>query len=254
MSPPKLLEIAVSHYCEKARWALDFHSIAYHRLSHVPLVARLVGGMHGVWHTVPVLFTDQGTLRESSAILAWADSKDEAAPLLSPDSKARQDIENWIKLFDTKLGPATRRLAYFHLIDHPTLVDPLLTERVGTLERKLVSPYLPMLKRLMKKGMRINAEGAESSRLTLKKLLEQVEQRLNEGHDFLVGHSFTGADLSFAALLAPILMPEAYGAKLPELSLMSPEGQAEVQAMRSSSVGQWALNLYQNHRGQPAKL
>lgn len=32
-SPMKLLEFPHSHYCEKARWALDFKNISYQRVA-----------------------------------------------------------------------------------------------------------------------------------------------------------------------------------------------------------------------------
>ena len=72
---PRLITIKASHYCEKARWALERAGIAYQEECHPPgfhiLVARRTSGRR----TVPVLVTDEGVLGDSSDILAWVDRR-----------------------------------------------------------------------------------------------------------------------------------------------------------------------------------
>ena len=42
-SEPRLVTFGISHYCEKARWALDWHGIAYEKINCVPRSTKLIG-------------------------------------------------------------------------------------------------------------------------------------------------------------------------------------------------------------------
>ena len=39
----KLVTFGISHYCEKARWALDWHGIAYEEINWAPGGIMLIG-------------------------------------------------------------------------------------------------------------------------------------------------------------------------------------------------------------------
>jgi len=115
---PRLVTIGPSHYCEKARWGLDRAGIRYDEEAHVPIFhygASLV--RHGQRST-PILVTPHGTLRDSTDILRHADKFVGASERLFPtDQPLLDEVLNLEDLFDRRLGPATRRLAYFHVID-----------------------------------------------------------------------------------------------------------------------------------------
>ena len=84
MAPPRLITIPFSHFCEKARWALDRADLAYVEDGHLPLFhapsARRAGGRT----SVPVLVTDAGPVIDSTDILRWADARGAAPPLFPP--------------------------------------------------------------------------------------------------------------------------------------------------------------------------
>ena len=69
----RLITIPISHYCEKARWALDRAGIAYREERHVQGVHRLVSRRAGGSGTVPVLGTRDEVLGQSAQILDWVD-------------------------------------------------------------------------------------------------------------------------------------------------------------------------------------
>ena len=54
----------------------------------------------------------------------------------------------------------------------------------------------------------------------------------------------SAADLSFASLAAPILLPDEYGALLPKLSELSQDIQQMTHDYRSHPAGQFALRIY----------
>ncbi len=67
----------------------------------------------------------------------------------------------------------------------------------------------------MRKYMDINEESALKSRQKLGAAIDKLHDRL-QINAFLVGDQFTRADLSAAALLAPLCRPEKYGLNWPD--------------------------------------
>src|SRR2546421_10080066 len=69
-----LVTIPISHFCEKARWALDRVGVEYEERAHLQLIHRFAARRAGGGKTVPVLIFDDGVLGESADILAYADA------------------------------------------------------------------------------------------------------------------------------------------------------------------------------------
>ena len=72
----KLYVFAISHYCEKARWALDHFGIAY-RLQHTApglnrVIAKRLGATAG---SLPFLAAADGVIAGSGAIIDWGESR-----------------------------------------------------------------------------------------------------------------------------------------------------------------------------------
>lgn len=244
----ELLEIGVSHYCEKARWALDCSGIPYRRLTHLPFMTRFAGRSRGVWSTVPVLFTAEGPVLESTPILIWADRQRPSAQLFGASAEERSEIVQWLKVLDRELGPATRRIIYYHILSRPEIADPLLLAGVPPLEATLGRPLLPLIRKMIGKGLRIDREGATRSALKLEEVWKKVEDTLKNGRNFLSGSAFSAADLSFAALASPVLLPPNYGVPLPPLEALPPAARADIARWRDSRAGQFALDIYARYR------
>src|SRR5262249_21767521 len=134
----RLFTIPQSHYCEKARWALDRWAVPYVEEAHLPVISRIatrrVGGT-----TVPVLALDDGTvLRDSADILAYVDPQPARTPGPFPaDAAARERCNAWLTRFDRDLGPATRVFAYDAILRDGKLTRELATAQGPALERKL---------------------------------------------------------------------------------------------------------------------
>jgi len=77
----RLITIPISHYCEKARWALERAGLSYREQRHVQGVHRLAARRAGGGRTVPVLVTPERVIGESEQIVAWADE------LLPPEQR-----------------------------------------------------------------------------------------------------------------------------------------------------------------------
>ena len=75
--------------------------------------------------------------------------------------------------------------------------------------------------------------------------------RLADGRRHLVGDRFTAADLAFAALSAPVLLPAAYGSPLPPPEALPDVYAREVRRFRAHPAGAFALRLYEQERQRP---
>lgn len=246
----RLITIRFSHFCEKARWALDHARLAYREQSHVPVFSwAATYGARGR-RTVPVLVTPERTLSDSTDILRWVDTRN-AAPPLFPEGAIGEEVARLEELFDRRVGPSTRRLAYFHLMGAPPEQLCTLLQSAGTpWEARATRWVFPALKALMVRGMRIDASGAERSTRMLNEVLDTVASRLADGRRYLAGERFTAADLTFASLMTPLLLPDALLRFIPRSwdELPAPL-RAEVERVRETPAGRFALRLYAEERG-----
>ena len=84
---------------------------------------------------------------------------------------------------------------------------------------------------------------AARSRRKIDACFERVAQAPH-GEGYLVGDQLSVADLSFAMLAAPLLLPKQYGAKLPSLEALPMSLQEELVAYREHPAGRFALRIY----------
>ena len=251
-----LITIAPSHYCEKARWGLILAALPFTQQAHLPLLHVWAVKRAGGSRSTPTLVTGDGTLSDSSDILEWIQTHPHAAwKPYGDDGEVARQARAWEERCDEKLGPATRRYAYFHLLPQSKLAKACLSHGVSRAQARLLPGLWPMMRGLMRRSMRIDRAGAARSRAVVDRVFDAVGTALASrqgdaeqlpGRDrFLCGRSFTAADLSFATLAAPLLLPEHYGAALPALESLPAELQSEIVDLRAHPAGQFAMRIYE---------
>ena len=115
---PVLIAIAISHYCEKVRWALDYLDIDYIEENHAPPFHRKYTSRYG-GTTVPVLVTNDEALIDSKDILHYLDRVSSDKKIYQQDPELRRQVETLEKLFDQKLGVATRNWGFYYAKQKP---------------------------------------------------------------------------------------------------------------------------------------
>lgn len=244
---PRLITLPLSHYCEKARWALDLAAIEYREVRHLPLIHR--------WHTrragatsLPILETAAAVLTDSAAIVHYADKHSRAVRLMPTRAVDRQEAVELERYFDRELGPHSRRWVYSHLLGCRRLLNRLFSSGVRRPERYLTSPVMSVTRPLIRSAYRVKPEAAERSLQRIREVFQVVDERLADGRRYLVGHQLTVADITFAALAAPMLLPERYGGSIPSLDEIPEAMRRECLRQRSTRAGAYALELYERHR------
>ncbi len=242
-APLILITIPLSHYCEKARWGLDRVALRYREKPHAPLLSRLAGG------TVPVLVHGNDRFIDSTDILVHADTVCGGDLLYPRNAELRREVDSLEERFDTELAPHTRRWAYAQLLPNTTLLRSLWSRGVPRLEASLVPVIVPMARYLVRTAYRITPEGALRSLERVRGVFQEVAVRLADGRRFLVDDRFTAADLTFAALAAPVLFPAECRAVHPTLDEVPAAMREEILRLRDTDAGRFALRLFAQERG-----
>ena len=81
-------------------------------------------------------------------------------------------------------------------------------------------------------------------------MLDEVAGRLGDGGPYLGGERFTVADLTFAALVAPVVWPRQYGVHLPDVDDLPDKFAAFVRECRAHPAGAYALRLFEDERSR----
>ncbi len=254
MTVRRLITIPISHYCEKARWALERAGLAYTEERHVQGVHRIVARRAGGGLTVPVLVAPEGVFPESEQILMYADeSLPEALRLFPADPALRAEVETVSRWLDEGLGPDGRRLMYTHMLEQRRLMLEVNNQGVPKWEGRAMTALWPIAVRLGKRELEVNPAGPDEDEARVWQAFDAVAERLADGRRYLCGDRFTAADLTFAALSAAVLVPPEYGVALPQPERLPARIGHDVRAFRAHPAGAYALGLFREERHRPAR-
>jgi glutathione S-transferase len=248
MVQARLITIPFSHYCEKARWALDATGVAYREEPHAPLAhlraTRAVGG-----RTVPVLVHDDRVLCDSTEIVLHADALARPGRRLVPeDPGVRERALSIEHDLDETLGVDARLLVYWYQLrdDVPAraFVGKMMRVRSPLVQRVVA----PLLRRIIFRKYQVSEETAAFAETRVRATFARLGEDLTAGRGYLVAGRFTLADLTLASLASPLLGPPEHpvmgrvkGGVTPGLAALRAE-------LSATPVGQHALRVYREHR------
>ena len=245
----RLLTIPISHFCEKARWALERAGLEYDEERHVQGVHRVVSRRAGGAGTLPVLITDEGVFSESEDILRYADAALEPDERLFPAEPAlRDEVVALCRRFDAGLGPDARRLMYAHMLPRRNELLAVNNQGVPGWEDRFLRIGWPLVKRYAARQLGIGPTTIRDDDPRVRRELDEVAGLLADGRPYLCGERFTAADLTFAALTAAAIIPPGYGTPLPQPGEVSAPIGAVVRSFREHPTGAYALELFRTHR------
>lgn len=245
----RLVTIAVSPFCEKARWGLDLVGLPYTEHGHVPMLHWASSFGSGGRKTVPVLALDDGpVLADSTDILEALAQRAPQLGLYGAEPAQTAEIRTWEERFDTALGPHARRWAYHHLFQTKPVLMEILKQGSPGAEVAIFSAIYPVAQLMMRRAMRIDEAGYRRSLEVILTCFGEVERALSDGRPFLVGGRFSAADLSFASMASILILPPHLPVPLPPREAYLPRMGEEILRFQESVAGKFARRLYEENR------
>jgi glutathione S-transferase len=246
MQKPILHVFLISHYCEKARWALDLCGVEYQLSLLSPLShasnAKKIGAKRS---SLPILETSTGVIQGSAEIIKWANDQarinERPGLLITPESKA---IE---KRLDDVLGIHVRRWFYSEaLLDCPETVRPVFAHGSGLFGRLTLRLAWPKVVASMVKRMGLGVDQENESKEIVSSELDWLDSLLENDSSFLTGGALSNADIAAASLMAPMLSPESHPAS--GLITLPPRASELAEQWSQRPFTKWLTELYSARR------
>lgn len=244
----RLITIRISHFCEKARWALDLldedetspywytedaHPAGLHAM-------ETVRASHDQGSSTPMVVMGDKVLMKSDLILHTFH------PGLYPNERVKEMEGD----MGQRLGATVRVYAYHAFLLQDECWEALKSMSIqdcSNIEAVLFGKMKDDLAKIIRKSMNINDETAAQSKAMIAEIFEEYSKIL-EKQEYLVGNEFTAADLTFAALGGALLRP-------PEMSNFQctddqvPESVMQfIRELRETKAGQHVMKVYAKHR------
>lgn len=243
----RLYTFAISHFAEKARWALDYKGVDYAERvllpgSHLFVVRRIAPKT-----SVPVLRDGERVIQGSGEIIDYADEKWPARLLTPKGARERAEaleLERWL---DAEFGTTIRRFVYFHVLENREVVTRLFTQRGPAWGRAFYGAMFPVVRFGIRRMYAIEPDAAARDEKRLDAGLERLEALL-DGKRFLVGDAFTRADLTLAALVAPLVGPPEHPTEWPPSDVYPEPVRALRARLARTAAHDHVLRMYREYR------
>lgn len=247
----RLLTIPISHFCEKARWALDRAGLEYVEERHIQGIHQIYAKRAGGLKTMPVLIAREGVFNQSESILRYADERvGEEQRLFPEDPALLAEIESLCRKLDEGLGPEGRRWIYAQVLPLKDLMLDYNNQGVPRWEDRFMRMFWPLAKGFASRELKITDTTIEDDGPRVWRALDEIAELLSDGRRYLCGDRFSAADLTFAALAASVVIPPEYGTPLPQPEDVPDELAREVRAFREHPAGAYAMELFRTERAR----
>lgn len=244
--PIELIQFPRSHFNEKARWALDLKRVPHTRRSllpgpHAGTVKKLTGQT-----MVPVVGFGGHWVHGSAQIIDELERRFPEPALYPSDPQLRQRALDIQRHFDEDVAAHIRRSLFAAMLDEPAYIVSVFAGHRSLPVRLAYRATFPLAKGMMTKSMNLADPAAieEAARVTAEALEFVLKESGPEG--YLVGDSFSVADLTAAAILAPAADPPDSPMCKPRP--MPPNSRAWLERWADHPGCDWVRQIYAKHR------
>jgi glutathione S-transferase len=249
---PVLWHLEISHYNEKARWALDYKGVAHVRRAVKPGLQELTARRLRAGRTVPILEMNGRAIGDSTRIIEEIERRWPEPPLYPTDPAERSRALELEDYFDERCGPDARRVLFGDNLAEPETFLAMFAG-AGRTRSRLVQTLTPLICRLVKWRFKVRPETVEESREKVLAAFDKLEADVGPS-GYLVGDSFSVADLTAASILGLIVVPPEF----PYIKVPPDERTARFRRFRDSLKERpgfrWVEDIYARHRGVSAEV
>ena len=241
-----LYQFPFSTFNEKARWALDYKGIRHQRVSclpgpHAGYITKLSGQPK-----TPVVTFGEEVIAGSAAIIDALEERHPSDKLMPSDDAGRQAVLALQEQFDENIGVRTRRAVLSTLMGDPAYMANMFSTGRPWFVRLSYRWVLPMVLDRVREGNGITGpESIEDGMAAVIEGLDLVHER-SQATGYLVGDTFTAADLTACAHLAPAVNP-------PDCDMTRPEPMPDTFRKQLMDWAKhpgtdWVRKIYRDHR------
>jgi glutathione S-transferase len=232
MDTIKLILLYTSPYSERVRWAFTFKGVPYEKKDYQPgvdeeEVKKLTGQAQ-----VPVMLINGEIIPDSTVILNWLEGYRPQPALMPTTDKGRAQVILWEELIGGALVPQARILVIGRCL---RAEQPELQQRGSYFGDKYQH----------------SQKAEEQARSAVERVLTGLEHTL-EGQNYLVGDTFTRADL-FTACSLNLLKPAPDDLFLLPASTRQMYVEPLAEDPGFAGIFAWRDQMYRKHRGEAVK-
>ena len=195
----RLLQIPFSHNCIKVRHVLGLKGVAYETVNINPAVRADVKRLSGQT-LVPVLVDRGNVVSGSTPILLYMEARRPDPALLPADPQEQAECMVLMDWADATFMALVRRIAYFQVLAAPGRLGEMFFPGMPPAAQRIAGSGAGMVLRLR---FGIDAERNRSDEERARRAARVAVDRLG-GEDHLVGDRLTLADITLAAMTAPL--------------------------------------------------
>lgn len=241
----KLYTFNISHFSEKARWALDYEGIPYEEKVLVPGPHQLVTRRIGRRTHVPVLDHDGHYVQGSSAILDYIADKLGGQRLTPPDLAARSQAHELEKTVDHAFGLGVQRVLYSVMLRDRKTVTDLWAYQGPVWARGFYAVAYPVVAAVVQRMYKTTDVAAVAkAKQRFVTTFDQLDAVLAK-QPYLGGDKPSRSDITVAALLAPVCRPTQHRMPWPDM----PTELADFEAgIKDRPTWNHVMKMYREHR------
>ena len=239
---------------EIARWVLDMNDILYKDEPHAPRLATIVvnklTGEPGL-NNNPVLIKTDALIYSTDSIVKYFDQRSLPSKKLVPeDVQKKNEVLELYNLLTGDYEYEVSRYVYSLLLPNRSFASSLFTKRIPWNEKLAYRMSYSSLSGALQKEMNL-AETLPEERLAyIKTIFKKIDDLLSDGRKYLTGNKLTLADIAFASVSAPLIVPDEFGGVVAEMDGAPDELRKAISELRTTAAGQFVLRVY--HEDRPA--
>ena len=242
----RLTTFVISHFSEKARWALDYEGIAYEERSLLPGPHLLVTRRLAQASTVPILEDGSRVIQGSSEILDYMGASLGATRLLPLYALAEsRELE---ALADHALGLGVQRISYDVLLQQRSTMIDLWAQRGPAWAKPFYALTLPALVPAVRHLYGVRPDAVARAKQRFREAIGTFDQALS-GRRYFGEGAPNRLDITVAALLGPFCRPPEHRVNWPLIPALS----AFTAEFEGSRTFQHAREMYRMHRSAPKR-
>ena len=241
----QLYTFRISHFSEKARWALDFEGIPYREKVLVPGPHQPVTRRIARKTEVPVLAHDGHHVQGSSAILDYIADRLGGRKLTPADPARRAAALELEQRVDRAFGRGAQRVLYSELLKDRAALTELWAAGGPPWARGFFRVAYPVVAMAVRRMYRTaDAPAVAAAKQLFLTPFDELDAVLAR-QPYLGGDAPSRSDITVAALLAPVCTPLEHIVKWPAM----PSALADfVAGLEGRPTWNHALRMYKDHR------